>query len=216
MKIFLRSVKMNYGKLNEFVNSFVLNFDFQMMNVKSAGRPRIGQHEMFYIEPVNYYICGTTGSGKTQVVKKWLERLSEKNSVVLEYEGNSNVIRADFGINKPIGKTKVIVYEDFDPRKKGICYYGIPDFNEMLISTVFVSRDNVKETTYKVRRMIKEFNFKVIDMDQERKENETVEQTVERVVNGMECPYFGLFTKKVMCELLEKEEKRPKAPNCDN
>lgn len=208
---------MNYGKLNKFVNIFIfLNFVFQMINIKSAGRPRIGSHEMFYIEPVNYYICGTIGSGKTQIVKKWLEKLSEKNGILLEYEGNSNVIRADFGINRPIGKTKVIIYEDFDPRKDNICYYGIPKFNEMLISTIFVSRDNLKETTYKVKRMIKEFNFKVIDMDQEKKKNETLEQTVNRVLSDMEYPYFGLFTKKVINELLEKKEKRPKMPNYDN
>ena len=50
-----------------------------MLNIKSAGRPRIGKHEMFYVEPINYYICGTTGSGKTLLVKKWLEKLSKKN-----------------------------------------------------------------------------------------------------------------------------------------
>lgn len=187
-----------------------------MLNIKSAGRPRIGKHEMFYVEPINYYICGTTGSGKTLLVKKWLEKLSKKNDILLDYEGNSFVIRADFGFNKPIGKTKVIIYENFDPRKDGICYYGIPRFNETLISTVFVSRDNIKETTYKVRRMIKEFNFKVIDMNQERKENEAIEQTVNRVVNNMEYPFFGLFTKKILNELLEKEEKKPKIPNCNN
>lgn len=163
----------------------------------------MSSEELYCIEPVNYYICGNADSGKTLLVKKWLERISEKNGVLLDYGGNPFVIRADLVINRPIGKTKVIVYENFDPRKKGTCYYGIPDLNELFVSTVFVSRDSVKNTTYRVRKMFKEFGFRVIDMDQEKKVNETVEQTVNRIVNDMECPIFRFF---------EENEKKPKAP----
>lgn len=161
---------------------------------------------------INYYICGSAGSGKTLLVKKWLERMSKKNDIMLDYEGNLYVTRVDFGLNGSIGKTKIMIYENFNPRKKGICYYGIPDLNELFISTVFVSRDNLKNTTYRVRRMIKEFEFRVIDMDQEKKVNETIEQTVDHVVSNMECPFFRPFTKKVLGKLLEEEEKKPKAP----
>ena len=170
--------------------------------------------EIHFMEYINYYICGSTGSGKTLLVKKWLERMSKKNGIVLDYDGNPYVTRADFGLNRPVRKTKIIVYDNFNPRKKGICYYGIPDLNGLFISTVFVSRDNLKNTTYRVRRMIKEFNFRVIDMDQEKKINETIEQTVERIVNDMECPFFKPFTKKMLDKLLE-EEKKPKAPIID-
>ena len=158
---------------------------------------------------INYYICGSSGSGKTLLVKKWLERMSEKNDILLDYEGNQYVTRVDFGLNRSLGKTKIMIYENFNPRKKGICYYGIPDLNELLISTVFISRDNIKNTTNRVRKMFKEFRFKIIDMDKERKENETVEQKVNRILRIMKYPYFEFLTKE---EFNNLNEKKPKAP----
>ena len=165
--------------------------------------------ELYYIEPVNYYICGSTGSGKTWLVKKWLEEINKKNKLKLDYSGKKGVIRADLGRFPPIMDNKIVIYENFNPRKKGICYYGIPDLNEFLISTVFISRDNVKNTTNRVRRMFKEFRFKIIDMDKERRENETVEQTVNRILGIMKYPYFEFLTKE---EFNNLNEKKPKAP----
>lgn len=165
------------------------------------------------MEFTNYYICGSSGSGKTWLVKKWLEQMSKKNGILLDYEGNPLVMRADFGLNRPIKKTKIIIYENFNPRKKGICYYGIPDLNQLHISTIFISRDNVKNTTNRVKKMFKEFGFKIIDMDKERRENETVEQTVNRMMSDMEYFFFRPFTKEVLDKFLEEEnEKKPKVP----
>lgn len=160
------------------------------------------------MEFTNYYICGSSGSGKTWLINKWLERMEEKNEMDLKYPGFGGVIRMDYDwkLRRKLKGYKgkyIALYENFIPTRARGYRNMVPKLNMNGIFTVFLTVCPIEKSPENVKKMIEENKFRVIDMDQEKKVDETVEQTVNRIVSDMECPVFRFF---------EENEKKPKVP----
>ena len=54
------------------------------------------------MNPIRYFIQGKSESGKTTILKEWLNRLERMNGVYLPYEGGTDtpIIRLDYGKRK--------------------------------------------------------------------------------------------------------------------
>ena len=161
------------------------------------------------MEFTNYYICGSTGSGKTWLVDKWLERMSEKNGIDLDYCGIKGVMRMDddWSMRHKLKGYKdkyIALYENFDPTRSRGYKDMVPSLNMNGILAIFLTLYHIEESPERVKKMIEENKFRVIDMDKEKRKNETVEQTMNRVLETMDCPklkerqkYFMKYEKDV-------------------
>lgn len=162
------------------------------------------------MEFTNYYICGSTGSGKTWLVYKWLERMEEKNGIKLDYSGSKEgVMRMDddWSLRHKLKGYKdkyIALYENFIPSISRGYRDMVPSLNMNGILAVFLTVCPIEESSENVKKMIEENKFRVINMDKEKRKNEAVEQTVNRVLETMDCPklkerqkYFMKYEKDV-------------------
>ena len=151
------------------------------------------------MEFVNYYICG---EGNTALLMKWLKRMSMRYGICFPLSGDKytpviNLSNPYFLIKRNGGfraEKKIAIYENFN------C---IASINLIHLDKVINSHKSVlllanrpwNELDDETKEFLKIQEFRVIDLNFERFENEPVEQVIERALNRMEYPELKFESK---------------------
>lgn len=139
--------------------------------------------------PIRYFIQGDISSGKTLIIKEWLERSERMNGVYLPYEGGNNVpiIRLDYGkrkikeqggwIHKKIG-----IFEDMNNYRE-IYRIKIIDAIKMNMDIIILSRNPGNRIQKRLKDILK--GFVIFDLDQI---NGTIENRMKVMLGMMRYP----------------------------
>ena len=165
-------------------------------------------------KPIRYFIQGKEESGKTIIIKEWLERSERMNGVYLSYEGENGtpIIRLDYGKRKIkeygdwINK-KIAIFEKMNNYRE-IYKIKIIDAIKMNMDIIIISRNPQNRIRKRLNDILK--GFIIFDLD---RISDTI-KTRKEIMLGMmrypiiKHPYKYIRTLKEL-ELNEKKTRKP-------
>ena len=167
------------------------------------------------MNPIRYFIQGKSESGKTTILKEWLNRLERMNGVYLPYEGgiDTPIIRLDYGKRKIkeqggwISK-KIAIFESMDNYRE-MYKIKLIDAIKLDMHIIILTQNPHDRVRTKLNDILN--GFVIFDLD---RIGNTIKNRVETVLGMMRYPIIKHPFKYITCDVPysvnEKSEKKPR------